>query len=348
MVVKFLRQRPSLDSIRAFIRSRWGLSSLPVVSAMQRPRNIFIRMSNELDFLKALSRKSCDIEGVPYRPFAWSPEFDEDVKPPSVPIWVFLPGLPPNFYHASLLKMLTAPIGKYIRRDNPTKCATRTDGARICLEINAAQKPITHFWIGIPRMPKSRRQEIIYETLPAYCSKCRCQGHNQRTCRYGSDKNQIVKGGKTWKKVTEKPSTKEGNVDGVLSLEAAVTNSETMDKSLVPFVGVVIAEQGETSKQAPQDQMQGSEQLQGGSEKEVLREVVPVGTSTPGCKLTSGLRMNVHESMQNNLNGESVGLEFAINALGHSEARFNSEVEGEDDLAHDGSAREPERGLERD
>ncbi|XP_042962358.1 uncharacterized protein LOC122296621 [Carya illinoinensis] len=253
MVVKFLRQRPSLDSIRAFIRSHWGLSSLPVVSAMQRPRNIFIRMSNELDFLKALSRESCDIEGVPYRPFAWSPEFDEEIEPPSVPVWVFLPGLPPNFYHASLLKMLTAPIGKYIRRDNPTKCATRTDGARICLEINAAQKPISHFWIGIPGMPKSRRQEIIYETLPAYCSKCRCQGHNQRTCRYGSDKNQIVKGGKTWKKVTEKPSTKEGNVDGVLSLEAAVTNSETMDKSLVPFVGVVIAEQGETSKQAPRD-----------------------------------------------------------------------------------------------
>lgn len=34
MVLKFLRQRPSLDNFRMFIRSRWGISSVPVVSAM--------------------------------------------------------------------------------------------------------------------------------------------------------------------------------------------------------------------------------------------------------------------------------------------------------------------------
>ncbi|XP_041017040.1 uncharacterized protein LOC121259500 [Juglans microcarpa x Juglans regia] len=195
MVVKFLRQRPSLDCICAFIRSRWGLSSMPVVSAMQRPRNIFIRMTNETDLHKALSRESCNIEGVPYRPFAWSPEFDEDLEPPFVPAWVFLPGLPPNFYHSSVLEMLTAPIGRYIRRDNPTTCATRTDGARVCLEIDASKEQISHFWIGIPGMPRSRRQEIIYETLPAYCLKCRCQGHNQKTCRYGRDQKPKEKGG---------------------------------------------------------------------------------------------------------------------------------------------------------
>lgn len=34
LMMKFLRQRPSLDTIRVFIRSRWGLDSQPVVSAM--------------------------------------------------------------------------------------------------------------------------------------------------------------------------------------------------------------------------------------------------------------------------------------------------------------------------
>lgn len=142
MVLKFSRQRPSLDAVRAFICSRWGL---PVVSAMKRPRHVFVRMSSEGDFNKALSRESCDVNGIPYRPFAWTLEFDEALEPSCVPIWIFLPRLPPNFFHASMLKKLTAPIGKFIRRDNATACATRTDGARVCLEIDSLKDPLSCF-----------------------------------------------------------------------------------------------------------------------------------------------------------------------------------------------------------
>ncbi|KAF5446731.1 hypothetical protein F2P56_032334 [Juglans regia] len=185
LVLKFLRQRPSLDAIRAFIRQRWGLSSSPVVSAMLRARNVFIRLSNEGDFNKALSRESCEIAGALYRPFAWTPEFNEDFESPCVPVWVFLPGLPPNFFHASVLRSLTAPIGRFIRRDNTTICATRTDGARVCLEVDASKDTLSHFWIGKPGLPRSRRQELVYETLPAYCNNCKQQGHNLHTCRFG-------------------------------------------------------------------------------------------------------------------------------------------------------------------
>lgn len=59
LVLKFLQQRPSLDAISLY-SSKMGLSSTPVVSAMQRVRNVFIRMSNEGDFNKALSRESCE------------------------------------------------------------------------------------------------------------------------------------------------------------------------------------------------------------------------------------------------------------------------------------------------
>lgn len=36
MVLKFLRQRPSLDTIRLFINNRWGLSGMAVFSAMRK------------------------------------------------------------------------------------------------------------------------------------------------------------------------------------------------------------------------------------------------------------------------------------------------------------------------
>ncbi|XP_042978785.1 uncharacterized protein LOC122309374 [Carya illinoinensis] len=183
VVLKFLKQRPSLDAVRSFIHSRWGLSSTPVVSFMWCPRNVFVRMMSEADFTKALSREVCEINGSFYRPFRWSPDFDEDAKPSRVPVWVYLPGLPPNFYQESFLNILMMLIGSFIRCDNPTRCATRTDGARLCVEVDAAKPPLSHFWIGAPGLPSSRKQEVIYETLPAYCNSCKMQGHNSQTCR---------------------------------------------------------------------------------------------------------------------------------------------------------------------
>ncbi|XP_042958095.1 uncharacterized protein LOC122293630 [Carya illinoinensis] len=183
IVLKFLKQRPSLDAFRSFIHSRWGLSSTPVVSSMQRPRNVFVRMMSEADFTKALSREVCEINESFYRSFWWSPDFDEDAEPSRVPVWVYLPSLPPNFYQESFLNILMMPIGSFIRRDNPTRCATHTDGARLCVEVDAAKPPLSYFWIGAPGLLSSRKQEVIYETLPAYCNSCKMQGHNTRTCK---------------------------------------------------------------------------------------------------------------------------------------------------------------------
>ncbi|XP_040987690.1 uncharacterized protein LOC121235413 [Juglans microcarpa x Juglans regia] len=185
MVLKFLRQWPSLDAIRMFIKNKWGLSGLAIVSSMRKPRNVFVRLTSEEDFNKAFSREVCDVDGVAYRPFHWSPDFSEEEEPSVVPVWIFLPGLAPNFYHPSILKCLTAPIGKFIRCDNSTRCATRTDGARVCVELDAAKSPISSFWIGAPSCSASRRLEVIYETLPAFCTECKLQGHNLKTCKRG-------------------------------------------------------------------------------------------------------------------------------------------------------------------
>ncbi|XP_042942691.1 uncharacterized protein LOC122276861 [Carya illinoinensis] len=162
-------------------------------------------MSNEVDFFKALSRDSCDINGVYYRQFAWTLDFDEESDPPCVPVWIFFPGRPPNLYHTSVLESLTALIGRLIHRDNPTRYATRTDGARVCVEIDASKEPLPYFWIGKPGLPSSRKQVIIYETLPTYCKSCRRQGHNLKTCRVGNEnKAKKFHGGPVWVKKLEK------------------------------------------------------------------------------------------------------------------------------------------------
>lgn len=155
--MKFLRQHPSLDAIRAFIHSPWGLSATSVVSSLKRHRNVFVRMSSEMDFVKALSKESCKVNGVIYHAFHWTPDFDEDHEPSCIPVWISLPGLPPNYCQEYFLRIFTAPIGQFIRRDNPTCCATRTDGVRVCLEIDAAKDPISYFWIGAPGLISSQK-----------------------------------------------------------------------------------------------------------------------------------------------------------------------------------------------
>lgn len=135
IVLKFLRQRPSLDAIRVFIRSRWGLNKQPAVSSMLKPRNVFIRMANEGDFIKALTREATNIDGVIYRVFRWTTDFKEDCEPVHVPVWINLPGLPSNYYQDSFLRNIMAPVGQYVKRDNSTRCTARTEGARVCIDM---------------------------------------------------------------------------------------------------------------------------------------------------------------------------------------------------------------------
>ncbi|KAF5469004.1 hypothetical protein F2P56_013109 [Juglans regia] len=215
VVLKFLKQRPSLDVVRCFIHNHWGLSTTPVVSSMRRLRNVFVCMANEVDFTKALSRDVCEINGSFYRVFRWTPEFIEDDEPSRVPVWLSLLGLPPNFYSEAFLTILMAPIGTFIRRDNPTRCATRTDGARLCVEVDEAKEPLSHFWIGAPGLPLSRKQQVVYETPPAYCCKCRMQGHNKSTCR-------VEKGGKLGKVRVDRKEGSDMGASGA-STEGQVT-----------------------------------------------------------------------------------------------------------------------------
>jgi hypothetical protein len=210
MVMKFLKKRPFLDRIRAFIHGRWGLVSQPVVSAMRKPRNVFVRFALEEDFIKAMSRESSEIDGVNYRNFQWTVDFSEEVEPVMAPVWINLPGLAPNFYQESYLRNITAPVGILIRRDNATKCATRTDGARVCVLMDISKPPVQHVWIGMPRQPSSVRQEINYETLPAFCTKCNTQGHNTGTCKLlAKELGKKKESGLVWKQQNPKETENE-------------------------------------------------------------------------------------------------------------------------------------------
>lgn len=197
-------QRPSLDVIRAFIKSKWGLNSQPVIFAMKKARNVFVRISNEDDFKKAMAREVCNVDGKFYRIFHQNPEFRQEVEPSIISMQVKLPRLPPNFYKDTYLEYIVAPLEKFIRSDNATKCATKIDGARCCIQTDVEKASLEAIWIGNPKSPSSILQEVIYENLPAYCQRCQMQCHNEKTCKWKIGK----------KSMRDSKKTQEYNVEG--------------------------------------------------------------------------------------------------------------------------------------
>ncbi|XP_042939652.1 uncharacterized protein LOC122274703 [Carya illinoinensis] len=221
LVLKFLRRRPSLDNIRAFCWWHWGLVFQPVISAMANPRSVFVCLSNEEDFIKGFSREAFEIDGVPYRVFHWSPEYVEEQELAFVPVWIFLLGLPPNYYHESFLRNITLPLGQFIRRDNCTRCATRTDGARVCIKMDISKPPMDEFWIGVPNQPSSWLQAVVFEKLPQFCMHCCMQGHNLKMC--SRERTKIQGGDGKLRKIWGR---KDKKIDGKAGCSKEVGTSE--------------------------------------------------------------------------------------------------------------------------
>lgn len=59
-----------------------------------------------------------------------------------------------------------APIGRLLKRDNPTRCAIHTYGARVFVKMNVSIEPLSHVWIGTPQNPHFFHQEDLQIGTP--------------------------------------------------------------------------------------------------------------------------------------------------------------------------------------
>lgn len=112
VALKFLRCHPSLDHVRGYIKTRWELKSMLVVGQLRNPSNVLVQLANKDDFVTVMSQGNAEMEGVSYGVFHWTEEEDS----PLVLIWIMLPGLPPNYFHISILKSTSGGFGRFFKR----------------------------------------------------------------------------------------------------------------------------------------------------------------------------------------------------------------------------------------
>ncbi|KAG9444382.1 hypothetical protein H6P81_015722 [Aristolochia fimbriata] len=191
LVGKFPGWRPSLSQIRAWVAAKWKLKGEWSITLLDH-RHVFIRLDNEADMLHVWPRNRWFVVGRMMRVFKWFPTFvPYNGEPSSAAVWVSLPSLPVAFFQEELLFPIASLAGRVIGMDDPTRNLSRTNVARVCVEVDLLKEPPRQVWVGVGE--GGFWQDMCYPRLPSFCRNCREQGHSTKVCQGKRNVNSLLR-----------------------------------------------------------------------------------------------------------------------------------------------------------
>ncbi|KAL0359869.1 UNVERIFIED_CONTAM: hypothetical protein Sangu_0836300, partial [Sesamum angustifolium] len=108
-------------------------------------------------------------------------EFKED-DISLTPVWAILPSLPLECWHPNVLGKIGSRLGTPIAIDSLTMRMERVSYARILVEVAASKTLVDHVEFKMPN-GVTRRQPVVYEYTPKFCTECNHFGHHQNSGR---------------------------------------------------------------------------------------------------------------------------------------------------------------------
>ncbi|KAL0339018.1 UNVERIFIED_CONTAM: hypothetical protein Sangu_1423900 [Sesamum angustifolium] len=108
-------------------------------------------------------------------------EFKED-DISLTPVWATLPSLPLECWHPNALGKIGSRLGTPIAMDSLTMKMERVSYARILVEVDASKKLVDHVEFILPN-GVTRKQPVVYEYTPKFCSTCKRFGHLKESCQ---------------------------------------------------------------------------------------------------------------------------------------------------------------------
>ncbi|KAL0334171.1 UNVERIFIED_CONTAM: hypothetical protein Sangu_1573300 [Sesamum angustifolium] len=167
---------PGLQAIRTLSKS-WGAS-------FQRHDSgwLVFRFARDDDRQRILAGGPYFIFGRPLLLKAMPDcfEFKED-NISLTPVWAILPSLPLECWHPNALGKIGSRLGTPIAMDSLTMRMERVSYARILVEVDASKTLVDHVECKLPN-GVTRRQPVVYEYTPKFCTKCNRFGHHQNSC----------------------------------------------------------------------------------------------------------------------------------------------------------------------
>ncbi|KAL0424177.1 UNVERIFIED_CONTAM: hypothetical protein Sradi_0952500 [Sesamum radiatum] len=108
-------------------------------------------------------------------------EFKED-DISLTPVWATLPSLPLECWHPNALGKIGSRLGTPIAMDSLTMKMERVSYARILVEVDASKKLVDNVEFILPN-GVTRKQPVVYEYTPKFCSACKRFGHLKESCQ---------------------------------------------------------------------------------------------------------------------------------------------------------------------
>ena len=168
---------PGLKVIRTLAQS-WGASFQQHESGW-----LVFRFAREEDRQRVLAGGPYFVYGRPlllkHMPDCF--EFKED-DISLTPVWATLPSLPLECWHPNALGKIGSRIGTPIAMDSLTMNMERVSYARILVEVDASKKLIEQVEFVMPN-GITRKQPVVYEFTPKFCTACNRFGHLLETCQ---------------------------------------------------------------------------------------------------------------------------------------------------------------------
>ncbi|KAL0307207.1 UNVERIFIED_CONTAM: hypothetical protein Sradi_6138000 [Sesamum radiatum] len=304
---------PSLQAIRTLSKS-WGAS-------FQRHDNgwLVFRFARDDDWQRILAGGPYFIYGRPLFLKAMPDcfEFKED-DISLTPVWAILQSLPLECWHPNALGKIGSRLGTPIAMDSLTMRMERVSYARILVEVDASKTLVDHVEFKMPN-GVTRRQPVVYEYTPKFCTECNRFGHHQNSCRDSQQpasatvaigiaavtKRAATKKAQTeWTLVQRRQKTepkqlhtaateskqKQSNAATELKLKQSVTVTERKQQTVTETADVAAHERPESPKQ----QMSLKEQRHSSPRRQKEAEVDSSGSTQhlmPGTMSYHGLKL---------------------------------------------------------
>ncbi|KAG9444338.1 hypothetical protein H6P81_015678 [Aristolochia fimbriata] len=180
------QSRPKLSLVRKWVREKWALKGKWSLTLLDSSR-ILVRLENDDDMLLIWTRRKWIVQGHLMKVFRWSSNFPSSKKETSLAaVWVSFPLLPLVFFEERLLHSVASLVGRVVAIDGQTRNLSRTDVARVWVEVDLSKELPNKLWIGIGN--SGFWQAINYKRLPSYCANCCLQGHSTKRCKFNNMK----------------------------------------------------------------------------------------------------------------------------------------------------------------
>jgi hypothetical protein len=173
---------PGYASLLHFISKHWQHKAH---FTMHDSGWLIFAFNTELEMLETLSAGPYFVFGRPLILKIMPEFFDFQANDMTkLPTWVKLPNLPLRCWTPLCLLKIGSMIGKPIHYNIPPTTMSRLFYARILVEVDLLQELPYAVQVVLPNgTPLS--QQVTYESLPRFCTRCRVIGHSANSCNRG-------------------------------------------------------------------------------------------------------------------------------------------------------------------